>query len=177
MTQAGDDLQAEGVELSGSTISSESSDNDSSSRDGSDASSSDNGAPTPTAARTAAREFGAHMPRPGDGEEIREGRTRAQTRALHLEAAAGLISMTGPCDGGSILHALLAAQDAGGEPTTVIMRVNAPWGAMIFAGVKRRPGRFSVWPGRFPKNNSGLLTPRGDTKKQEQKHTPLIRTQ
>ena len=54
---------------------------------------------------------------PGDGDEIREGRTRAQTRALNREAAAGLISTIGPCEGGRIFHALLAAQDAGGEPT------------------------------------------------------------
>ena len=57
------------------------------------------------------------MKGPGDGDEIREGRTRAQTRALNREAAAGLISTIGPCEGGRIFHALLAAQDAGGEPT------------------------------------------------------------
>ena len=57
MTQAGDDLRAEGVELNDlSAISSDSSDSDTSSRDGSDASSSDDGAPTSTAARTAARQ-------------------------------------------------------------------------------------------------------------------------
>ena len=67
ITQAGDDLQAEGVELNdSSTISSESSDSDSSSRGGSDASFSDDGTPTPTAARTAARQLGAHMSEPGD---------------------------------------------------------------------------------------------------------------
>ena len=47
----------------------------------------------------------------------REGNTRAQTRALNQEPAAGLISMIGPCDGGRILHALLAAQEARDEPT------------------------------------------------------------
>ena len=67
MTQAGDGLQAESVEQNdSSTMSSESSDSDSSSRDGSDASSSDDGTPTPTAARTAARQLGAHMSEPGD---------------------------------------------------------------------------------------------------------------
>ena len=53
----------------------------------------------------------------GDSDEIREGRTRAQTRALNREAAAELISTIGPCEGGRIFHALLAAQDAGGELT------------------------------------------------------------
>ena len=57
------------------------------------------------------------MLEPGDGDEIREGRTRAQTRALNQEAAAGLISTIGPCEGGRIFHAILAAQGAGGEPT------------------------------------------------------------
>ena len=67
VTQAGDDLQAEGVELNNSsTINSESSDSDSSSRDGSDASSSDDEDPTPTAARTAARQIGAHTSGRGD---------------------------------------------------------------------------------------------------------------
>ena len=118
MTQAGDDLQADRVELQDSSaISSESSDSNSSYRDGSDASFFDDGIPTPTAARTATRQLGAHVLGPGDGEEIREGRTRAQTRALNQEAAAGLIGMIGPCDGDRILHALLAAQEAGGEPT------------------------------------------------------------
>ena len=79
-----------------SLVSSESPDSDVSSRDRSDASTPDDGAPTPTAARIAARQLGAHVsgPRPNDGEEIREGgagRARSQTRALHQESAAGLI--------------------------------------------------------------------------------------
>lgn len=118
MTQGGDDLQAEGVELNdSSTASSEASDSDSSSRDGSDVSSPVGGASTPTAARTAARQLRAHVPRPGDGEDVRRGGTRAQTRAFDQEAPAGLISVVGPCDGGRIFHALLAAQGAGGAPT------------------------------------------------------------
>ena len=100
-----------------STVSSEPPDSDALSLNGNDAPSSDHEAPTPTVARTAARQLGAHMLGPGDGDDIRKGRTRAQTRALNLEAAAGLISTIGPCEGGRIFHALLAAQDAGGEPT------------------------------------------------------------
>ena len=45
--------------------------------------------------------------------------TRAQTRVLNQEAAAGLIGVIGPCDAGRIFHALLAAQEAGGEPTNL----------------------------------------------------------
>ena len=118
MTQTGGDFQAEGVCLNdSSTVSIEPPDSDTSSRDGNDAPSSDDGAPTQTAARAAARQLGAHMSGPGDGDKIREGRTRAQTRALNREAAAGLISTIGPCEGSRIFHALLSAQDTGGEPT------------------------------------------------------------
>ena len=57
------------------------------------------------------------MSGPDGGEEIREGSTRAQTRAVNQEAAVGLISVIGPCDEGRIFHALLASQEAGGETT------------------------------------------------------------
>ena len=52
-----------------------------------------------------------------------------------------------------------------------------PLGRYEIAGVKRRHGAFTVlWPGRFLKENiSGLLAPRGDTKKQE-KNTHLSHT-
>ena len=65
------------------------------------------------------------MSGPGDGEEFgREVRERrpesADQRALNQEAAAGLISVIGPCDGGRIFHALLAAQEADGEPTKLL---------------------------------------------------------
>ena len=115
MMPDGEDLQAEGVELNDlSTISGESSDSDSSSRDGSDASSTDDGAPAPATARTAARQLGAHMSGPGDGEKNREGRRRAQIKARNQEAAAGLISFIGPCVGGRIFLALMVVQEAGG---------------------------------------------------------------
>ena len=118
MTQTGGDFQAESVELNdSSTVGSEPHDSDTSSRNGNDASSSDDGAPTQAAARTAVRQIEAHMSGPGDGDEIREGRARAQTRALNREAAAGLTSTIGPCEGGCKFHALLAAQDTGSEPT------------------------------------------------------------
>ena len=118
MTQASGDSQAESEELNdSSTVSSEPFESDTSSRDDDDASSSDDGAPTPTPIPTAARQLGAHMAVPGDGEEIREGSTRAQTRVLNRKVATGLISTIGPCEGGRIFHALLAAQDTEGEPT------------------------------------------------------------
>ena len=99
-----------------STGSSESPDSDTSPCGGSDASSSDERTPTPTVARTAARQLGAHIQGPRDGDEIREGRTRAQTRALEREAASGLISLVGPVEGSKILDALLAVQPANHEP-------------------------------------------------------------
>ena len=57
------------------------------------------------------------MSEPGDGEEIREGRTRAQTRVLNQEAVAGLIGAIGPCEGGCVFQALLAATGTGREKT------------------------------------------------------------
>ena len=112
MTQADDDLEAEGVELNdSSTISIESSGSDSSPGDGSNASSSDDGAPTPTTDRSCTRQFVSPLSAPGDGEGIREERTRAQTRA------AAVISMIGPCGGGRLFHTLLTAQYAGDVPT------------------------------------------------------------
>ena len=118
MTQTGGDFQAESVGLNESSmVSIEPHYSDTLSRDGNDASSSDDGAPTPTVARSTARQLRAHMSGPCDSNEIREGGTRAQTRALNREAAAGLISTIGPCEGGRIFHVLLAAQDTGGEPT------------------------------------------------------------
>ena len=125
MTQASEGFRAEDVNLNDtSTDSSESFHSDSSSRNGSEASSSDSGAlndtstfdggalsdastpdsgsQTPTAVRTSARQLGANISGPDDGEEIWEGRTRTQTRALNREAATGPICLIGPCEGGRI---------------------------------------------------------------------------
>ena len=53
------------------------------------------------------------MSGPGDGEEIREERTRVKTRSLNREAAAELVSLIGPCEGGRVFQALLAATETG----------------------------------------------------------------
>ena len=48
------------------------------------------------------------------------------------------------------------------------MRVNASsrlWGRYDFAGVKRRPGAFTVWPGRCIKEYFGFFDPQGRLKK------------
>ena len=138
MTQSSEDCPSQDVESNAtSTASSESSDSDSSSQAGSDVSTSnsgvlsdsstsdgqalsdasppDSGGQTPTAVRTVARQLGAHMSEPGDGKEIREGRGRAQTRALNREAAAGLISAIRSCEGGRVFRALLSATETGRE--------------------------------------------------------------
>ena len=57
------------------------------------------------------------MSGPGDGEEIREGHTRAQTKALDREAAAGLISACRPCGEGRVFQALPAANETECEKT------------------------------------------------------------
>ena len=46
-----------------------------------------------------------------------------------------------------------------------------------FAGAKRRPGAFTVWPGRFKKKISGLSALGAILEKQEKTHTPPTRTQ
>ena len=90
MTQTGGDCRAESVDLNdSSTVSSEPPESHTSSLNGNEASSSGDEAPTPTAARTAARQLEAHMLGPGDGDEIRKGRTRAQTRALNRKRQRG----------------------------------------------------------------------------------------
>ena len=81
------------------------------------ASSPESEAQTPAAIRAAARQLGANMSGPGDSGDIREGRTRVQTRALNREAAAELISAIGPCEGGRVFQALLAATETGREKT------------------------------------------------------------
>lgn len=67
-------------------------------------------------ARTVARQLGLHMIGPQDGEMVREGRNRAQTRQLNQETAVGLIGSFGPNEEGEIVDGLLAVQQASGEP-------------------------------------------------------------
>lgn len=76
--------------------------------EGSDASSLDEYVPTSTPARTTARQLQAHTVGPRDGEEVQEGRTRAQTRTLNQEAAADLIGVFGSDKGDKVIHGLLA---------------------------------------------------------------------
>ena len=57
------------------------------------------------------------MSGPGEGEDVREGRTKVQTRAFNREAAVGLISAIGPCEEGRVFQALLAATKTGREKT------------------------------------------------------------
>ena len=42
-----------------------------------------------------------------------------QTRALNREAAAGMISEIGPCEGGHVFQALLTATETGRETTKI----------------------------------------------------------
>ena len=83
--------------------------------------------------RRAMRQLEMYMTGPHDDEERREGRTRAQNRALSQQQATGLLSMLGPITEDEVIHALIAeqatlekpsevplgpVQDAGPEPTT-----------------------------------------------------------
>ena len=80
--------------------------------------------------RRAMRQLETYMTGPHDDEERREGRTRAQNRALSQQQATGLLSVLGSITGNDVIHALIATleeqsevplgpvQDAGPEPTT-----------------------------------------------------------
>ena len=57
------------------------------------------------------------MSGPSDVDGIQEGRTRAKTRALNREEAAGLIGAIGPCEIGRVFQALLAATETRRENT------------------------------------------------------------
>lgn len=50
---------------------------------------------------------------PQGGDDIREGLTRVETRALNQEAAEGLVSLIDPDGGSRIFHALLAEKSTG----------------------------------------------------------------
>ena len=62
----------------------------------------------PDATRRALRQLGPHMTDAHDGDEIREGRTRAQSRARNQQEAVGLLCDLGPVAGHQILRALIA---------------------------------------------------------------------
>ena len=138
MTQVSDDFRDEDVESNDTpAASSESPDSDSSSPVGSDASTSngealsdapshDIGAQAPTAVRTAARQLGAHMSGPGDGDHTREGRTSAHTKPINQEAVAGLIGAIGYCEGGRIFQALLALGETERVKTEFLVKEAEP---------------------------------------------------
>ncbi|CAM9479618.1 unnamed protein product, partial [Sphacelaria rigidula] len=81
-----------------------------SSEEASETSSSEDIAPTPTVAGTAVRQLGSHVPDPRDGGEIREGRTRVQTKVLQQRNTDGLITMLASNEGGQLVQALVAEQ-------------------------------------------------------------------
>ena len=56
---------------------------------------------------------------PHDHEERREGRTRAQTRALNQQQATGLLATLGPVSGDHILRVLIAEQRTLKKPNEV----------------------------------------------------------
>lgn len=58
----------------------------------------------PTEARTAALQLGTHMSGPHGGEEIREGKTRAQTWVFWQLGSSALIDMLGPNRGVTEIH-------------------------------------------------------------------------
>ena len=56
---------------------------------------------------------------PHDDQELREGRTRAQTRALNQQQATGLLASLGPINGDYTLRALIAEQKTLKKPNEI----------------------------------------------------------
>ena len=50
-----------------------------------------------------------------ENDEVREGRTRAQTRAVNQQSVSGLVATLGPISASEIMYALLAEQRAGDD--------------------------------------------------------------
>ena len=70
--------------------------------------------------RNAERQLESNFLGPRDGEEL--GRSRAQTQALNQDAA-GLVTMSGPDEGGKLFHGLLAVQGVTRKPGVLPKRL------------------------------------------------------
>ncbi|CAB1096609.1 unnamed protein product [Ectocarpus sp. CCAP 1310/34] len=67
-----------------------------------------------------------------ENDEVREGRTRAQTRAVNQQSVPGLMATIGPISGTEVLYALLSEQRAGDEtesPKEVVQDVESEPGS------------------------------------------------
>ena len=73
----------------------------------------------PAQARNALRQLEAYNVGPHDDQERREGRTRAQTRALNQQQATGLLASLGPINGDYTLRALIAEQKTLKKPNEI----------------------------------------------------------
>ena len=73
----------------------------------------------PAQARNALRQLEAYNVGPHDDQERREGRTRAQTRALNQQQATGLLASPGPINGDYTLRALIAEQKTLKKPNEI----------------------------------------------------------
>ena len=70
-------------------------------------------------ARNALRQLEAYNVGPHDDQERREGRTRAQTRALNQQQATGLLESLGSINGDYTLRALIAEQKTLKKPNEI----------------------------------------------------------
>ena len=66
---------------------------------------------SPHQSRTALRHLEAYNMGPNDDQERREGRTRAQTRALNQQQATSSLATLGPVSGDENLRAVIAEQE------------------------------------------------------------------
>ena len=81
-----------------------------------------------------------------ENDEVREGRTRAQTRAVNQQSVSGLVATLGPISASEIMYALLAEQRAG-DPVELPKE--------LVQDVESKPGSYQEAPAIEARNDLG----------------------
>ncbi|CAB1120053.1 unnamed protein product [Ectocarpus sp. CCAP 1310/34] len=92
-----------------------------------------------------------------ENDEVREGRTRAQTRAVNQQSVPGLMATIGPISGTEVLYALLSEQRAGDEtelPKELVQDVESEPGSYEEA---QRSKYAKIWEGARSAEVEGLM--------------------
>ena len=92
-----------------------------------------------------------------ENDEVREGRTRAQTRAVNQQSVSGLVATLGPISASEIMYALLAEQRAGDAvelPKELVQGVESEPGSYQEA---RQSKHAKIWDGAMSAEVEGLI--------------------
>ena len=92
-----------------------------------------------------------------ENDEVREGRTRAQTRAVNQQSVSGLVATLGPISASEIMYALLAEQRAGDAvelPKELVQDVESEPGSYQEA---RQSKHAKIWDGAMSAEVEGLI--------------------